>query len=61
MRILIIGFITFFAWSTLSTYTYVCKIKGLCDESVSMQIRETNKGTTTNDTIQKSLVQQADN
>lgn len=30
MRILIIGFIVFVGWSALSTYIYVCKIKGLC-------------------------------
>lgn len=59
MRILIIGFITFFAWSTLSTYIYVCKIKGLCDEPVSMQISEVKNDTIANDTIQKPLVQQA--
>ena len=38
MKILLIGFIAFFAWSALSTYIYVCKIKGLCDEPVAMQI-----------------------
>jgi OOP family OmpA-OmpF porin len=59
MRILIIGFITFFAWSTLSTYIYVCKIKGLCDEPVSMQISEVKNDTIANDTIQKPLVQKA--
>lgn len=32
MKILIVGFIVFFTWSTLSTYIYVCKIKGLCYE-----------------------------
>ncbi|MBI9069198.1 MAG: OmpA family protein [Salinivirgaceae bacterium] len=37
MRILTIGLLAFFAWSTLSTYVYVCKVKGLCDKSVSMQ------------------------
>jgi len=37
MRILLIGFLAFFAWSTLSAYIYVCKIKGLCDEPVAMQ------------------------
>ncbi len=30
MRILIIGLIVFVGWSALSTYIYVCKIKGLC-------------------------------
>jgi hypothetical protein len=32
MKILFIGFLTFIAWSSLSTYIYVCKIQGLCDE-----------------------------
>jgi outer membrane protein OmpA-like peptidoglycan-associated protein len=38
MKILIIGFLAFFAWSAVSTYIYVCKIKGLCDAPVAMQI-----------------------
>lgn len=60
MRILIIGLITFFAWSTLSTYIYVCVIKDLCDEPVSMQMSDaSNKDTTANETIQKPLVKQA--
>jgi outer membrane protein OmpA-like peptidoglycan-associated protein len=33
MRILIIGFLVFCSWTALSTYLYVCKIKGLCGES----------------------------
>ncbi len=32
MRILIIGLIVFAGWASLSTYIYVCKIKGLCFE-----------------------------
>ncbi|MDF1574457.1 MAG: OmpA family protein [Bacteroidales bacterium] len=32
MKILVIGFLTFIAWSSIATYTYVCKIQGLCDE-----------------------------
>ncbi|OFX83959.1 MAG: hypothetical protein A2W99_03605 [Bacteroidetes bacterium GWF2_33_16] len=59
MRILIIGFIAFFAWSTLSTYIYVCKIKGLCDEPVNMQISDIKNDTIANDSIQKPLVIQA--
>lgn len=60
MRILIIGLITFFAWSTLSTYIYVCKIKKLCDEPVSMQMSEvSNDSINAKDTIQKPLEQQA--
>jgi outer membrane protein OmpA-like peptidoglycan-associated protein len=35
MRILMYGFLALSAWSSLSTYIYVCKIKGLCNEQVS--------------------------
>lgn len=38
MRILIIGVLTFLVWSAISTYLYVCQIKGLCDETVSTEI-----------------------
>lgn len=39
MRILTFGFIAFFVWSSLSTYLYVCKIKRLCGETITMQYR----------------------
>ncbi|MFO8235471.1 MAG: OmpA family protein [Bacteroidales bacterium] len=32
MKILMMGFIVFMGWSVLSTYIYVCKIKGLCTQ-----------------------------
>lgn len=32
MKTLIIGFIVLLSWSALSTYIYVCKIKGFCPE-----------------------------
>ena len=35
MKILIIGFLVFLGWSSLSTYVYVCKIKGFCHEPVT--------------------------
>ena len=39
MKILLIGVIAFVGWSALSTYLYVCKIKGLCNEPIaSMQM-----------------------
>lgn len=38
MRILLIGFIAFFAWSTFSTWYYVCKIKNLCNEPEPVQV-----------------------
>jgi len=37
MRILVTGFIAFALWSALSTYIYVCKIRGLCYEPTSVQ------------------------
>jgi len=42
MKILIIGFLAFFGWSALSTHLYVCKIKGLCNEPVTIQTEMTN-------------------
>jgi hypothetical protein len=42
MKILIIGFLAFFGWSALSTHLYVCKIKGLCDEPMTMQTQVTD-------------------
>jgi outer membrane protein OmpA-like peptidoglycan-associated protein len=39
MRILLIGFIAFVSWSALSTYVYVCKIKGFCNETATTQVR----------------------
>jgi outer membrane protein OmpA-like peptidoglycan-associated protein len=38
MRILMIGFIAFFTWSTFSTWFYVCKIKNLCNEPAPVQV-----------------------
>jgi len=38
MKILIIGFLAFSSWAALSTYIYVCKIKGLCGEPVTIQM-----------------------
>ncbi len=60
MRILIIGFIAFSIWSALSTYVYVCKIKGLCYESMNMQAAAViPKSVITNDTLHKSLTQES--
>jgi outer membrane protein OmpA-like peptidoglycan-associated protein len=36
MKTLAIGILVFFGWSALSTYFYVCKIKGLCAERVNI-------------------------
>ena len=55
MRILIIGIISFFIWSLFSTYIYVCKVKGICDKPVAIQVDEVkNYDTPITDTIQKS-------
>lgn len=40
MRSLIIGILTFFAWSLFSIYIYVCVINQLCTETVDMQVNE---------------------
>jgi outer membrane protein OmpA-like peptidoglycan-associated protein len=37
MKILLVGFIALFAWAGLSSYIYVCKIKGLCIEPTTKQ------------------------
>jgi OOP family OmpA-OmpF porin len=37
MRILIIGFLVFCGWAVLSTWIYVCKIKGFCGEPTTVQ------------------------
>jgi outer membrane protein OmpA-like peptidoglycan-associated protein len=38
MKILFIGFLALSAWIALSTYIYVCKIKGLCHEPAATEI-----------------------
>jgi outer membrane protein OmpA-like peptidoglycan-associated protein len=38
MKILLIGLLAFSSWSVLSAYIYVCKIKGLCYETSTIQI-----------------------
>lgn len=40
MRILIIGFIVFAGWASVSTYIYVCKIKGLCAKPQTTLVAE---------------------
>ena len=59
MKILIIGFLAFSAWSALSTSIYVCKIKGLCDEPVARQISTVGQtDVIAGDTIRKPLMQE---
>lgn len=38
MKILAIGFLVLIGWSAGSTYIYVCKIKGLCNEHETIMI-----------------------
>ena len=38
MKILLIGFLSFFAWSSVSTYYYVCKIKHFCNDRETIQV-----------------------
>ncbi len=42
MKILIMGFIVFVGWSVLSTYIYVCKIKGLCIQPQTTLVEAVN-------------------
>jgi len=59
MKILIIGFLVFFSWSALSTHLYVCKIKGLCNEPITLQTEmAVNKSVIAGDTLKKTLVQE---
>lgn len=37
MKTLLIGFLAFSMWSSIATYIYVCNIKGLCNESLSLK------------------------
>ncbi|MBN2348149.1 MAG: OmpA family protein [Bacteroidales bacterium] len=57
MKILIFGFFMFVTWSALSTYIYVCKIKGLCNEPKTLQsYGSSNTDTIVGDTLIKSRV-----
>lgn len=59
MRTLVIGFLAFALWSTLSTYIYVCKIKGLCSESTSIQVTEVKpENKMVNDSLTKVVVKE---
>lgn len=56
MRILIIGFLVFCGWAALSTYLYVCKIKGLCGESKTVQTEVVKpENVITGDTLTKPV------
>ena len=40
MKSLVIGAVIFSSWSAFSTWAYVCKIKGLCDEPIVASVIE---------------------
>jgi len=59
MRILLIGFIAFVCWSSLSTYIYVCKIRGLCNEpEISQMAVVDQKDIVVADAVPKPLVRE---
>ena len=56
MKILVIGFLAFFGWSALSTYIYVCKVKGLCNGHETILISNVSvKNTNTADSLPNTL------
>jgi outer membrane protein OmpA-like peptidoglycan-associated protein len=56
MKILLIGVLVFFSWSALSNYIYVCKIKGLCNETVTTQKSEVSTDSMATQTLQSTKV-----
>jgi len=59
MRILLTGFLVLSGWLVLSTYIYVCKIKGLCDEPIALQANAVdNIDVIADDTVNTSFVQE---
>jgi outer membrane protein OmpA-like peptidoglycan-associated protein len=57
MRILVIGFLVFCGWAALSTWLYVCKIKGLCGEPVTMQADTLNQQNIIADSVPQPAIQ----
>jgi outer membrane protein OmpA-like peptidoglycan-associated protein len=59
MKFLIIGFLAFSSWAALSTYIYVCKIKVLCGEPVTIQMDAIKQQNTISaDSLNKPLVEE---
>jgi len=59
MKILLIGFLALCTWIALSTYIYVCKIKGLCHEPEAIEIGAVNqKDIIAGDTLRPPLVRE---
>lgn len=57
MRILVMGFLVFVGWSVLSTYIYVCKIKGLCIQPQTTLVEAVNPNGTleTNSKVEEKI------
>ncbi|MEI8226078.1 MAG: OmpA family protein [Bacteroidota bacterium] len=58
MKILVIGFLALFCWSALSTYIYVCKVKGLCNETETIETSVNQRDVIAVDTLSKPLVRE---
>jgi outer membrane protein OmpA-like peptidoglycan-associated protein len=58
MKILVIGFLALFGWSALSTYIYVCKVKGLCNETETIETAVNQGVVIAVDTLSKPLVRE---
>jgi outer membrane protein OmpA-like peptidoglycan-associated protein len=58
MKILVIGFLALFCWSALSTYIYVCKVKGLCNETETIETAVNQRDVIAVDTLSKPLVRE---
>ena len=57
MKILLLGFLALFGWSTFSTHFYVCKIKGLCGETLAIQPGKVRNNSVSHvDTLSKTVV-----
>jgi OOP family OmpA-OmpF porin len=57
MKILLLGFLALFGWSVFSTHFYVCKIKRLCGEPLTMQPGEVrNNEVSPVDTLSKPIM-----
>jgi outer membrane protein OmpA-like peptidoglycan-associated protein len=58
MKILVIGFLALFCWSALSTYIYVCKVKGLCNETETTETVVNQRDVIAVDTLSKPIVRE---
>jgi outer membrane protein OmpA-like peptidoglycan-associated protein len=57
MKILLLGLLVFSGWSAFSTYIYVCKVKGLCYESSTVEMKPASiKAIARPDTLAGTLI-----